>query len=143
VKPVVLEALQEVEAQHGFLGVDEVLEAARDEKNPLHAELEWDDAVAADEHRKDQIRGLIRTYRVTFITADQEKHLVRGYVSVRYPQEGNRQVYVRTTTVLADHDLRQQMLADLHRDIGRLSKKYSALEEFSQVLHAAAIEAGK
>lgn len=43
----------------GKLQPQDVVDEARDEKHPIHRHFEWDDAIAAEAHRRDQARELI------------------------------------------------------------------------------------
>lgn len=45
----------------GKVAPAQIVEAARDENSPLHGVFEWDDTIAAEEHRLLQARQLIRT----------------------------------------------------------------------------------
>ena len=55
----VVAALAELESSGGRLTPNGVVEAARDAASPLHYHFEWDDSVAAEQHRLDQARRLI------------------------------------------------------------------------------------
>lgn len=57
-----------------------VVDESRPEAAPLHPVFEWDDQVAAEKHREDQARHLIRSVRV--INPYDEKQ-ERTYVHVR------------------------------------------------------------
>ncbi len=51
--------------QAGRLNAGVVVDMAADPASPLHAHFEWDDAEAAQRHRQDQARALIRSVRLT------------------------------------------------------------------------------
>jgi hypothetical protein len=53
--------IEEMVATHGKVAPSQIVEAARDENSPLHQVFEWDDTIAAQEHRLLQARQLIRT----------------------------------------------------------------------------------
>lgn len=64
----------------GKLTPADVVDAARPEDAPLHPVFEWDDAEAAEAHRRWQARLLIRSVR---IVSDDNKPSAPAYFSVR------------------------------------------------------------
>ena len=64
----------------GRVTPEAVLKAAESESSPLHAYFEWDNDVAAHEHRLNQARDLIRQVRFT-ITYEDRSYKVPRYVS--------------------------------------------------------------
>ena len=60
-KKDVFTALRALEDAQGRLTPDAVVNAARDSENPLHPHFEWDDTKAAEAHRRNQARTLIKT----------------------------------------------------------------------------------
>lgn len=65
--------------RNGRLTADDVVEAARDPKSPLHHYFTWDDAQAAHARRIDEARSLIRSVRVV-VTYESSKIAVPRYV---------------------------------------------------------------
>ena len=74
----------------GRLTAEGVLDAARDEAHPLHGEFEWDDSVAAEQHRLSQARKLLqvrmevvvneRTFEVPLYVRDPDaEYDTQGY----------------------------------------------------------------
>jgi len=59
-------ALHEIFERDGILDPQKVVEAARNPLSPLHSEITWNDAEAADSWRRDQARHLIVRYEVTY-----------------------------------------------------------------------------
>jgi hypothetical protein len=88
-------------------------ESARDEGHPLHDEFEWDDAVAAEAHRDEQARRLLRL-RVTFVHEDR---VIDAPICVRTPERGASEAgYTRTTKVVSDREQSKRvMLEELDR----------------------------
>jgi hypothetical protein len=66
----------------GQLTAEILLVAATPDSHPLHAHFEWDDSVAATQHRLEQARRLIRSCRVTFAGTDGKIRTVREFHSV-------------------------------------------------------------
>ncbi len=63
----------------GRLTADDVVEAARNPKSPLHGYFTWDDAEAAHARRIDEARSLIRSVRVV-VTYESSTIAVPRYV---------------------------------------------------------------
>lgn len=84
----------------GELHAEDVVEAARDPKNPLHSLFEWDDTEAAEKYRQSQARGVIQRLRVIVSQAPEQPKVVRlAYVS---PQQVKHPGYVETEEAMAD-----------------------------------------
>src|SRR4051812_1463795 len=60
----------------------EVVDAARDDESPIHDYFEWDDVVAAEEHRRQQAREMVRSIEIRVIGASGTVHETRGYENV-------------------------------------------------------------
>ncbi len=58
------EELERINEKYGQTTASNVVDESRPEKAVLHEAFEWDDEVAAEEHRKTQARSLIKTVRV-------------------------------------------------------------------------------
>lgn len=62
-------ALEQIAAANGgTLRPADVVNAARDPAHPLHERFQWDDAKAAEAHRLDQARSLIKSVKVEITT---------------------------------------------------------------------------
>ena len=62
---VIGEALEKIRTSHGDrLKPEDVVAAARPKSNPLHKHFEWDDSKAAEAHRANQARAIIRVVRI-------------------------------------------------------------------------------
>jgi hypothetical protein len=51
---------------NGTIAPEKVVEEARDDNSPLHVYFEWDDDKAAQAHRLEQARGLLRRVRIIY-----------------------------------------------------------------------------
>ena len=58
------EELERINDKYGQTTASNVVDESRPEKAVLHEAFEWNDEVAAEEHRKTQARSLIKTVRV-------------------------------------------------------------------------------
>lgn len=120
------------EAHGGALTAPVVVDEARPEESPLHPYFEWDDSVAAEEHRKEQARHLLRAI-VVKVERPEIREPVRAYVVVR---EDTEDKYVPVTTALADDRWRQQVLARAHAELRQFRARYQELQELANVLAA-------
>ncbi|MGV0982810.1 MAG: hypothetical protein ACOYB0_10665 [Polynucleobacter sp.] len=106
-----------------------IVAAARKSKGELHSCFEWDDTKAAEEHRREQARLVLRMI-VTPIDVKKGSEvvttMVRAYESVRFasiPDDGEEEepdkamTYVPTREALSDPDLRQQIINRLDTTI--------------------------
>lgn len=135
------DALQSVYMRHGKLTPELVVETAR---NPapgdevallLHHRLEWDDARAAEAHRREQAAELIRSVRVVYRPAseDGEELSVRAYQNVRV-EDGN--VYESVEKVAQDPFLRKLVLTDMEREWKALRDRWQHFDEFTKMVLA-------
>jgi hypothetical protein len=125
----------------GSASAAEVVEAAKAKRNPLHPEFEWDDSIAATEHRLNQARELMRHLVVVRddVTTDRPQ---RVYQVVRQPQEDStsgeriKHVYRTTEDVMADPDMRAEVLGRALRELISIRTRYRDLQELAVVLRA-------
>ena len=75
-------AITALEDDAGAIKPNLVVEAARDPDSPLHGYFEWDDSVAAHQHRLAQAGELIRKLTITVTVEDRPARAVR-YVSLQ------------------------------------------------------------
>lgn len=96
--------LVEMEAA-GQLNAAAVVESARDPASPLHDRFEWDDGLAAEEHRKAQARALIRSIKIRVETHNISLR-VPAYVADPEQDSG----YVATARLRGDEDRARDVL---------------------------------
>lgn len=140
---------QKIERDYGELTVDAVLQEAEDEANPLHPYFEWDDAVAACAHRRNQARKLISSVWVEFKDPKNEKKVVHTQVYINKnvasgvttqkpyqdikdvmanPAERKEhlQIHLRAAQAWAERCKAFEELTELVKLIEKLAKKYKA-----------------
>jgi len=128
------EKLARLEA-HGRLTPEAVLQDARVDTSPLHPFFEWDDAKAAERHRLEQAGHLIRCVTVVIEPKEpDEARTIRAFVPISAPD--NTRSFVPTMKALSDADLRRQVLAQAHSELGAVAKKYRELKELAEVVSA-------
>lgn len=125
--------LQDIYVEHGKLTPRLVVEAARAADHPLHERFDWDDETAAEAHRLNQARRLIRKVRVAFVDAQADRQSVRQYLHVERidPPE---HVYQQIGDVAADPFTTQLVLREAEREWRRLKQRYGHLVEFVDLI---------
>lgn len=117
----------------GIINPTEVVKwAKRNTKSHLHANLEWDDAVAGDRYRVWQVRALISVH---IVDADGGRRFVS--LSIDRKHDGSNG-YRPLDEVIARQDLREVMLADALADLERIQARYTKLTELAPVWEGAA-----
>lgn len=121
------EELLAIQGNKEFLVVEEAEAWAQaNPESDLYNALEWDDQVAAREHRFWQIRRLISIHIVT-------ESGVREMVSLSIDRTRERGGYRGLNSILADKSLHEIMLADALADLQRMQLKYDRLKELQPV----------
>lgn len=110
---------------------DLVADATYDD-SPLHDLFEWDDEVAAHEHRLNQARYIIRSIVVT-VESSADAVPVRAFVSVVKDDE---RFYTHIEHAMTEEDLRSQVIAKAYKEMQDWCKRYKDLSEFASVFKA-------
>lgn len=114
---------------NGNLTPEDVLEAATPAKSPIHRFFEWNDTDAAQRYRQEQARYLIRM----LVVVNQEGSVpLRAVVSVR-PGTSTQPVYRDREEVMADPELREQVIVQALREYNALTLKYYDVEELHPI----------
>ena len=127
--------LQAIYDRHERLTPQLVVETARDESHPLHSRFEWDDKVAAEAHRLDQARRLIRSVKVVYREADEKEaaRTVRAFHSVR-DEQGT--AYRPTDEIVESEFLTRIVMQQMELEWKQLMRKYGHFEEFLKLVRA-------
>lgn len=99
--------------------------ARRNRKSAWHAHLEWDDKVAGELHRIDQVRQFIQIHV-------NDPVGFRRYVSLSIDRTAGGG-YRAASEVLSRQDLRAVMLDDAIDDVNRLRRLYVHLRELQPI----------
>jgi len=119
----------------GILQAEDVVEFARDERTALHSEFEWDDTVAAHQHRLWQARQIIRL-TVTVIDSPAGQQTVRMYASCDSDRVQPGGGYRSLVDVMGNDELRDQLLAAAFRELRTVRRKYQQLRELQPIFRA-------
>lgn len=141
------EALEDIRGRHDILTPALVVEEARVGKTDagalLHDRLEWRDDVAADAHRLNQARDLIRSVRVVYAeaTETEPERSVRAFHALPSPQSPSGYDYTPVDAIAQDPLLRAMALRDAEREWKALRRKYEHVAEFMALVAASVAEA--
>jgi hypothetical protein len=106
--------LEAIQAKHGKVTADLVVEDARDPDHPWHAKLNWDNEAAGHHWRLMQARTLIRSVRYERRT---ETRILHSPAYIRDPDAAaDEQSYVSVVSLRSDEDrARSALLAEFSR----------------------------
>jgi len=125
------EELERIRVRHnGRLENADVVDAAKDERSPLHPAFEWDDETAAHAYRLDQAGNLIRAVDVVIEKPSGEARPIRAFVSVKRDEDRS---YTSVQHALSDVDLRAQVVAQAWAELEAWRKRHAELVEFAAV----------
>jgi len=114
----------------GFIKPHNVVEWAR--KNPeseLHKRLEWDDGLAAEEWRLQQVRRLIAVH----VVSDEGKRATISLIQDRHTEGGYRSI----DEVMSDTELRALALSQALSEFRVWQRKYQYMRELVRIFEAA------
>ncbi len=124
--PKIINALARLRREDGRILPEDVVEAARDKKSPLHNQFDWNDTLAAKKWRIEQARELLR---VTVMLLPGVKDPIRAFVSL-----STEKGYRMTANVLANVTFRSQLLEDALKEMRAFERKYAHLKELADVI---------
>ncbi len=129
-------ALQEILDKHPEVTTEEVVNFAKSSDCPFHAWFQWDDTKAAEQHRLDQARGLMRSIRITIITPEEKVFEVSIASSIDSDLTDKARAYTSTVDGLSDPNTRAKILSLALRELKVIRSKYAMLSELSQVVQS-------
>lgn len=113
----------------GILRAEAIVKVAEDPNHAFHSWFEWDDEEAATRWRLEQARFKIKAFRI-FI--EPLNITVRGLTSLE-SDRNNGGGFRWMIDVLANTDLRKELLETALRELSQAESKYAHLEELAQV----------
>jgi len=122
---------------NGTLSPSDVVEKARNRRNPLHEYFEWNDNKAGEGYRIYQARNLIN-HIVVVIKYDHKQKEHKAFLSVNEtPQEIKKnKIYVTIERVLSEPKLRQQILNEAIKEIEFWQERYHEYKELGRIFRA-------
>ena len=127
-------ALERVREKNKGLTDDAIVEAAKPKNHVLHKWFEWDDSVAANEHRRSQARTLIRSFEVEYVEQPELKTRAYEVETKSHKPEQSRTVYTTTEEVLANQESRDRLIADAIRMAMEFRRRFKMLHEMERVM---------
>jgi hypothetical protein len=119
----------------GLLTEEAILDVAKAKTHPLHDEFTWDNTQAGKLWRLEEARRLIRS---VYVTIESPKHAavsVRAYASLPSDREASGG-YRAIQDVLADKELRRELLAAALSELEAFKRRYSNLAQLAPVFSA-------
>ncbi len=122
---------QELEEKGITITPKSLVDASRNESDPLHNEFEWNDAIAGEKYRQEQARFIIRNLIIEEVELDEPSlPKNRAFVYTGNTSTG----YVRLNEVLKNKEWRSNLLKAAKRDMLYFINKYDKLEELTNVI---------
>jgi hypothetical protein len=136
-KTVIDLELEQVRQENGgVLRPKEALQWAKEHKDSaLHSRLEWNDEIAGEQYRLEQIRRIIRVRVQLLPKGDGETVKVSRYVSLPSDRETGDS-YRTVVDVMDNEQKRDEFLEAALRELAGLQKKYRELIELSDIWDA-------
>ena len=129
-KKIIAELRRIARANDGVLAPENVVNAARSVRSPLHKLFDWDDTKAAEKWRIHQARQVLR---VTVELIGNDKSPVRVFVSLTKDRTGDETGYRSMVDVVSDDELYAQMLKDALEELRVFKAKYARFKELREV----------
>lgn len=127
------EALERIASvSGGSLTPTSVVEAAKNQRNPLHKHFEWDDSIAAQSWRIEQARSIIQCIHA--MDDDAESGRARAFISVT-TKDGT--AYHTLGAIKESVDLQAQVLKQAERDLEAFEKRYKSIQDICAIVKSA------
>jgi len=128
---------EEVQALGDNPKTEEILDMARGENTEFHKVIEWNDDVAAEKYRLEQVRHVMQDLHITYVGMNEKKKKEKVTVPLRMfyhlkDEEGYRPIHV----IMKDQDLHEKLLMTAYSELKAFTVKYSNLQELDQVFEA-------
>ena len=116
----------------GFDNNPEMIDDARSEDSPIHEFFEWDDTVAAEEHRHYQCNLLRRGVKVVRKINGQE-NVAPAFITVKHRDTTKDQptTFKPIEVILADPEGRDYLLEEAIRELIRFRRKFATLDSLA------------
>jgi hypothetical protein len=114
----------------GELTPHEVVDYARDPKNPLHTSFDWDDSSAGDKYRLMQARVLLTTVKVEYM-GERVDAYINATVTI-----GNRQIrkYFPVERAMTEDAIKREVLKNAVRELRYAQEKYKRYQELAGII---------
>lgn len=109
---------------------EEIVELAKPEESPIHERFEWDDAIAADEHRRSQARHLV-SHIVYSADVGGEKVDCRAFHNVISRNGTTMRGYVSDRVVWERPDFTAQVVSKAMRELKSWHDRYRSYQQLA------------
>ena len=128
------ERLEKIQKQRGGeILPGHVVDDAKSSRSPLHDLFEWDDREAAQQHRLNQARWIMRQITVEITGDNKEARTTRAFVHVR---TNDHKAYTSVTRAMSDKDLRAQVVRRALDELNGWRQRYRNYKELAAVFAA-------
>ena len=121
-------------------GTQQIVDAARPDDSPIHRAFEWDDAVAAEAHRRSQARNHVHHLAIVVDTGTGGTKKINAFHSIKVvsgPSSLDSHRYMAVDDALSDPSSREQIIDNARRELMAWRSKYDDLcDVFGQVFDA-------
>lgn len=122
------EELERIRQRDGSITVDAALEEARSVHSPLHPLCTWDDDLAAENWRRDEMRRAIRSIKV--ITPEREEY--RAFVHCANPDPTTQGYYQRVEVAVQNIDEYELVFKSAASRIGEAQRAMAELKRVAE-----------
>lgn len=123
---------------NGVLTPQEVVEQARDVKNPLHNCFDWNNTSAAEQWRLQQARQLITSISIV-VSYNGKQEEIDAFVNVTRQEKvagANNQIYLDIHTAMNNETFKKEVVMNAWNELMHWQNKYQQFKEFSAVFNA-------
>lgn len=124
------EELERIRKRDGNVTVDSALDEARSVHSPLHPLCTWDDGIAAENWRRDEIRRAIRSIKV--ITPELEEY--RAFVHCANPAPSAQGYYQRVEVAVQNIDEYELVFKSAASRLGEAQRALSELKRVAETV---------
>ena len=114
---------------------EDILDMARDENTESHKLFEWNDAIAAEKFRLEQVRFIMHDLQIVKIGLNKNKPAKNLEIPVRLFYRLDGEVgYRATPVIIQNEDTHKKLLRTALNELEAFTKKYAILSELKPVL---------
>ena len=123
------EEIEKIEKSKGEVKARDIVDAAKDKKNPMHNLFEWNDKKAADANRLDTARRVL----CCLVTIADEKEPTRAYVNTVIKKGSSEGRFINIVDAMNKIETREIVLKNALAELASFRNKYSKLSELASV----------
>ena len=125
--------IQELIDKYGDVSAEDVLDAAKKKKSPLHDFFEWDDTVAARKFRLTQARMMVRSVEIVVIDSRGKEVRPRAFLQIPVRDERSgldtrKHHIIPVQQITVDEDLKERVIVGFRRRINALRREMRQIE---------------